>query len=85
MTDAEVLATIRTVLTTTFQVPDDEVTPEATLEQLEMDSLALAEFALVLEERLGVRLRGEQATRSTTLAEVAAHVRALRDGSVAAR
>ncbi|WP_175409060.1 acyl carrier protein [Streptomyces sp. TRM64462] len=55
-----------------FNVPDDLVRPDATLAELDMDSLALAEFALVLQERLGVRVGGEHASKSTTIAEVVA-------------
>lgn len=39
--------------------PAVEVTPEATLEALDVDSLDLAEFAQVAEEETGVRLKGE--------------------------
>ena len=35
------------------------VTPEATLEALDVDSLDLAEFAQVVEEDLGVRLEAK--------------------------
>ncbi|GHI94683.1 acyl carrier protein [Streptomyces olivaceus] len=74
---------IRSVLTTTFQIPDAEIGPERTLEQLELDSLALAEFALILQERLEVRVDEEHATRTTTLAQVTEHLDALRAQSVA--
>ncbi|WP_221507676.1 acyl carrier protein [Streptomyces candidus] len=68
---------IRSALIDTFRVPEDELSPQATLQELEMDSLALAEFALVLEERLGVKLETEHANANTTLAEVADHIEAL--------
>ncbi|GHE15380.1 phosphopantetheine-binding protein [Streptomyces alanosinicus] len=72
-------------LTTTFRIPEHELSPEATLEQLELDSLALAELVLVLEERLGVKADSGRATRTTTLAEVAAHLDELRTAGTAAR
>ncbi|MBU6533028.1 acyl carrier protein [Streptomyces mayonensis] len=75
-------AVIRSVLTTTFKIPDDEISPERTLEQLELDSLALAEFALILQERLEVRIDEEHATRATTLAQVTEHLDILRAQSV---
>ncbi|MBZ6112770.1 MULTISPECIES: acyl carrier protein [Streptomyces] len=74
---------IRSVLTTTFQIPDAEISPERTLEQLELDSLALAEFALILQERLEVPVDEEHATRTTTLVQVTEHLDALRAQSVA--
>ncbi|MFC8571613.1 acyl carrier protein [Streptomyces sp. NPDC057245] len=75
-------AVMRSVLTTTFKIPDDEISPERTLEQLELDSLALAEFALILQERLEVRIDEEHATRATTLAQVTEHLDILRAQSV---
>ncbi|WEO93366.1 acyl carrier protein [Streptomyces sp. FXJ1.172] len=72
-------------LTLTFRIPQDELSPDITLEQLELDSLALAEFVLVLEERLGVKADSGRATRTTTLAEVAAYLDELRTAGAAAR
>lgn len=69
---------VRAVLTSTFRIPEDELSPDVTLEQLELDSLALAEFVLVLEERTGVKADSGRATRTTTLAEVTAHLDELR-------
>jgi RND superfamily putative drug exporter len=74
---------IRTALTSGFRVPEDEVVPGATLEELELDSLALAEFALILEERLGVKIDSEHAVRTTTLADIARHLDELRPATVA--
>lgn len=50
----------QTVLDTlrTFE-PEVEPTPGATLEELDVDSLDLAEFAQVIEEELGVRLEAK--------------------------
>ncbi|GGP45213.1 phosphopantetheine-binding protein [Streptomyces sp. L500] len=78
MTDT--YAVIHSILTTTFRVPDHEIGPQVTLEQLQLDSLALAELALLLEERIGVKLDSEHATRFTTLAEITDHLDALRRG-----
>ncbi|MET9444385.1 MMPL family transporter [Streptomyces sp. NPDC006610] len=74
---------IRSALTSAFRIPEDEVVPGATLEELDLDSLALAEFALILEERLGVKIDSEHAVRTTTLAEVADHLDELRAATVA--
>ncbi len=50
----------QTVLDTlkTFE-PEVEPTPGATLEELDVDSLDLAEVAQVIEEELGVRLEAK--------------------------
>ncbi|MFI8169867.1 acyl carrier protein [Streptomyces sp. NPDC086081] len=65
---------IRHTLTTTFRIPGDEVTPESTLEELEIDSLALAEFALILEQKLGVKPHSEHTTRTSRLAEITQYI-----------
>jgi acyl carrier protein len=76
--DSDTYDLVRAALTSTFRIPEDELSPDVTLEQLELDSLALAELILVLEESLGVKADGELATRTTTLAEVSAHLDELR-------
>ncbi|MGY6019974.1 acyl carrier protein [Streptomyces spinosirectus] len=76
---------IRATLISIFRIPEDQLSPDVTLEQLDLDSLALAEFVLVLEERLGVQAEGGRATRTTTLAEVAAHLDELRAAGATAR
>lgn len=73
---------IRSVLTSTFRVPEGEIHPQTTLERLELDSLALAEFVLILHERFGVKIDKEYAARGTTVAEVVDHVDALRTEAV---
>ncbi|MEU3948615.1 acyl carrier protein [Streptomyces sp. NPDC029526] len=70
--------TLRSVLTGAFRVPEEEIRPELTLAQLDLDSLALTELVLVLHERLGVRIDGEHASRETTLARIVEHLDALR-------
>ncbi|MGW4912533.1 acyl carrier protein [Streptomyces sp. NPDC004270] len=76
---------VRAVLTSTFRIPEDELSPDLTLEQLDLDSLALAEFVLVLEERLDVKPDSERASRTTTLAEVTAHLDELRAATATPR
>ncbi|MEW1866835.1 acyl carrier protein [Streptomyces caelestis] len=75
--------TVRSILTSAFRVPEDEIRPERTLEQLDLDSLALTELVLVLHERFGVRIDGAYAARGTTVAQVADHLDALRAGTAA--
>ncbi|MBT3162807.1 acyl carrier protein [Streptomyces sp. Vc74B-19] len=69
---------LRSVLTSSFRVPEDEIEPRRTFGQLDLDSLALTELVLVLHERLGVRVSTEAASRTATLEEVARHLDALR-------
>ncbi|MFE4049609.1 acyl carrier protein [Streptomyces sp. YIM B13518] len=75
--------TARSILTSAFRVPEDEIRPERTLEQPDLDSLALTEPVRVLHERFGVKVDGAYAARGTTVAQVAGHLDALRAGTVA--
>ena len=56
----DLLATFRTILVDTFDVPADDVTATATFESLGLDSLDVVELTLVLEEETGVKLEDEE-------------------------
>jgi acyl carrier protein len=58
---------VATLLTNNFGVPAKDITPEATFEDLDLDSLDLVEFALAAEEELGVRISDEEAADLETL------------------
>jgi acyl carrier protein len=45
----------------------EDVTPEATLEQLDIDSLDIAELAQVVEDEYGVQITGDDAAAVTTV------------------
>lgn len=51
---------IKDMLVSSFNVPPDEVHPEATLEELELDSLDVVELAAVIKDRLGVQVSEEE-------------------------
>ncbi|MFJ4920675.1 acyl carrier protein [Streptomyces sp. NPDC088725] len=61
---------ITEVLTETFKVPAVEIFPEATMDSLEMDSLAVAEFAVIIKETLGIDTDAENLLKGATLAEI---------------
>ncbi|MFB7909011.1 acyl carrier protein [Kitasatospora sp. NPDC056076] len=63
--------TIRACLIDEFDVSPAVVTPDATLASLALDSLALVELSLVVEEKLGVTVADIGPDR--TLGELAAH------------
>ncbi|MGW0708279.1 acyl carrier protein [Streptomyces sp. NPDC002643] len=71
---------LRTVLTSTFNVPDDEITPESTLQDLQLDSLAQAELLVILRNDLGVviEIDGGHVTRTSTLGALATALDELR-------
>lgn len=52
---------VSTILVDNFGVDAEAVSPEATFEDLDLDSLDLVEFALAAEEELGVRIEDEEA------------------------
>ncbi|MCH0561190.1 acyl carrier protein [Streptomyces sp. MUM 16J] len=59
-----------TVLTTTYKVPGD-IDPDRSFQELEVDSLSLAELGAQLEDEFGVTIDEEDLTASTTVADVA--------------
>ncbi|GFE12183.1 acyl carrier protein [Streptomyces glebosus] len=61
---------ISSTLTETFDLDPAEVTPERTFEDLGLDSLALVEMGLMLQERTGISL--DDVPLRTTLGELAA-------------
>lgn len=58
---------VKELLVDKFGVPEEDLTPEATFEDLDLDSLDLVEFALAAEEELGVRISDEEAEDLETL------------------
>ncbi|GAA2411472.1 hypothetical protein GCM10010420_45540 [Streptomyces glaucosporus] len=62
------------ILVGKFQFAEDELAPDATLEDVDLDSLGRVEFALTLKDRTGVPFGEEQVTLDTTLGELAAAI-----------
>jgi acyl carrier protein len=58
------------LLTEYFGVPQEQISPDATFEEMEFDSLAQVELATMLEDKLGVTLPEDR--RDFTLGEAAA-------------
>lgn len=74
-----------TTLTTKFEVPSDRLSSTATLEELELDSLAVVELYVTLQEHWNIPLDDGDAQPEHTLQQVAQEVRALLDGRGAGR
>jgi acyl carrier protein len=55
------------LLTGQFGVAESAIAPEATLEDLDLDSLDVVEFSMVAEEELGVPISDEEAENLVTL------------------
>ncbi|MEU9187858.1 acyl carrier protein [Streptomyces sp. NPDC048484] len=52
-------------------VPEEDIHPDATFEDLEVDSLAIVELSDVIEGQYGVTLEDGQVTKRTTMARTA--------------
>ncbi len=65
--DQNIYANVERILTDTFQVPAEEVSPEATFDSLELDSLDLVELTLAVEEELGVKIEDEEMEKIRTV------------------
>ncbi|MEI7032264.1 acyl carrier protein [Streptomyces pratensis] len=72
---------ITEVLTETFKVPAAEILPESTMDTLEMDSLAVAEFAVIIKETLGITADSEKLYKGATLADITAFLDAAVGGA----
>ncbi len=53
----------------TFGPEKEDITPEATLEELDIDSLDMAELGQVVEDEYGVQIKGEDAAKVTTVSD----------------
>jgi acyl carrier protein len=58
---------VKELLINKFGVDEEEISPEATFSDLDLDSLDLVEFALAAEEEIGVRISDEEAEQLDTL------------------
>lgn len=67
MSENSVYDRVVKILVDNFGVDASAVGPDATFENLDLDSLDLVEFALAAEEELGVRIEDEEAEGLETL------------------
>ena len=52
-----------------FGVEDDAITRDATFEELDVDSLDLAELSQIIEDEFGVQLKGEDVAQIKTVGD----------------
>ncbi|MEU9759244.1 acyl carrier protein [Streptomyces sp. NPDC047985] len=76
---------ITEVLTHTFKVPPSEIHPDSTMDSLEMDSLAVAEFAVLLRETTGGDADLGGLPKEATLAEISRFIDPPRGSGTPAR
>ncbi|MFE4973489.1 acyl carrier protein [Kitasatospora sp. NPDC056651] len=65
------------ILTTKYQVPADEVSPEVVFDELSVDSLTLLEMSLILEKRLGISISEGVLDAGQTVGEAAETISSL--------
>jgi acyl carrier protein len=63
--------TLVNLLVSRFEVDQDEITPDVTFEDLEMDSLFLVELVLVLQGVVGTKISDEHLSPRDTLRRAA--------------
>ncbi|MFD4635270.1 acyl carrier protein [Streptomyces sp. NPDC058284] len=82
---SDVSTTVHRILTDDFEVPVEAIRPQTALGSLDLDSLALAEFAFVLKEQLGVGPAPGLVVKATTIDELIASLEAAPSPESAAR
>jgi acyl carrier protein len=68
----EMYATVENVLVETFGVDGEKVSPEATFESLDLDSLDLVELTLLIEEETGVKIEDDEVESIRTVGDAVA-------------
>lgn len=63
--------TLQKIFIDDLKVPADLVTPEATLKDMDFDSLAIVELAVILERELGVEIPEDELQEVATLKDMA--------------
>ncbi|MFE2547361.1 acyl carrier protein [Streptomyces sp. NPDC059355] len=68
------------ILDETFQVEPEMIRADATLADMDLDSLAAAELAAIVQDRFGVKVTGQEVGKGSTLRDVAAVIDGRIDG-----
>ncbi|MFE0062993.1 acyl carrier protein [Streptomyces sp. NPDC059003] len=69
----DIAARVCDVLVDKFKIHSDRIAPDATLADLQMDSLAVVEFVLEVEDRFGVQIP-EDTARTLTVSAVTHYI-----------
>lgn len=68
----ELLTTLTAILVEDFDIPADEITPDASFEALGLDSLDVVDLTLAIEERTGIKLEDEELEDVRTVGDAVA-------------
>ncbi|MFF0014507.1 acyl carrier protein [Streptomyces sp. NPDC005374] len=63
---------LKEILVNKLKVTPEQITPEATLEDIELDSLAVVELSLVLETELAVSVSDDELLEAETVGDMVA-------------
>jgi len=66
------LRQVTALLVASFGVETQEIQPDVTFAELDVDSLALVEFALMIEKEFGVEVGEDELTGESTVRDVVA-------------
>ena len=66
------LRQVTALLVASFGVEEREIEPDVTFAELDVDSLALVEFALMIEKEFGVEVGEDELTGESTVRDVVA-------------
>lgn len=67
---------VKKVVVDQLKVSDDEVTPQASWEDLGADSLAIVEMVMAFEEEFGVEIPDEDAEKIKTVGQAVQYIEA---------
>jgi acyl carrier protein len=68
---APVFERLTALLNSRFGVPSDELRPDATFDELDLDSLALVELVMVVQKEFGVPFGEDEISPQATVADAA--------------
>ncbi|MFF2775580.1 acyl carrier protein [Streptomyces sp. NPDC058052] len=63
---------LKSILVDKLKVSPEAVTPEATREEIELDSLAVVELSLMLESELGLKISDDELVEAPTVGDIVA-------------
>lgn len=61
---------IKEILVSNLKVAPEQVTPEATWEDIELDSLAMVELSLMLEQEFGLEIGDDELLGASTISDM---------------
>jgi acyl carrier protein len=62
---------LKSILVDDIQLRDEDIRPDATLQEAGMDSLAMVELSIAVSKRCGVELSDDELVETATVADIA--------------